>query len=280
MFIDYKMTLYKMKRLFTLSLIILMTYFFVGCSTSQKTSRDSKKEVLTESDVEVPEDSRKAREWKDLTKDEKKKQNKAVNYANEGNKELIKGDYGDAIDNFNSAIEEWPDLADAYIGLGNAYYKDSQFQEAINAFNTYITYNSKKKDVYYTTGSCYKKLGDNQNALKNFIIVTKLDSKDAVAHLEIANIYFEEQAYNESLDSYESVHDLNKTLLQPYQGMGNIYIKFKNYDKAIKILEQGLKIKEDRKMKEILAMARGLKLLGKGREEYNDDNYQNAEKLL
>lgn len=253
-----------------------------NCGIFRKSAKKDieEKVVLTASDVDVPEEAKKEKDWDDLTKDEKKKLNKAVKLANGGNKDLKNKSYNRAIKKFKSALKEWQDLPDAYLGLGNAYYKSGDYKNAIESLNSYTKYKPKKAGAYFLKGSSYKKINDQDNALKNFLIVTKLNSKDAKAYIEIGNIYYESEAYKESIKNFKKANGINEKLIEPYLGIGNNYIDLKDYEEAVRILDVGLKIKEDKRLKESHKAARGLLYLIKGRELFNDEKYKEAEKKL
>ncbi|MDD5065491.1 MAG: tetratricopeptide repeat protein [bacterium] len=268
-----------MKKILLLTVIIGQALLYQNCAVFKKsvsTSGETEKQVLTARDVDVPETAQKERNWDTLTNDEKKKRNKAVEKANSGNKNFKAGKYKAAIDDFQAALKEWPDLSDAYLGLGNAYYKDSQYKNSIENLDNYIRFNPRTADAYYTKGLACKKLEDRDNALKNFLLVTKINSRDPAPFLEIANIYYGDSAFDDAFKNYEKARDLDKSLWEAYLGLGQIYIQLKDYQKAMEVLDEGLKINKDKRLSDTRDMASGLLLLRQGRELFQDKKYKEA----
>lgn len=258
---------------------LALAFFSGGCGLFRRSVQGPEtpgREVMKAGDVELPETSLKEREWEKLTQDEKKKRNRAVEMANRGNKNLKEGKNKEAIRDFLNALKEWPDLADAFLGLGNAYYKEARYDGAVGAMDDYIKYNAKKPEPHFIKGLCHRKLEEKENALKSFLLVTKLDPGYAAAYLEIAHIYYEEEAFKDAMKNYQKALDLDRSLSEAYLGRGNIYIRLKDYEKAVLTLDEGLKISQEKRLADARKMAEGLLLLREGKKPFEDKKYREA----
>ncbi len=73
---------------------------------------------------------------------------------------LIKsGDHELAISFCSEALEENPELTQAYYLRGYAYFQLNRFEEAIEDFSHTLRLNPEYADAYYYRGICYRKAG-------------------------------------------------------------------------------------------------------------------------
>jgi tetratricopeptide (TPR) repeat protein len=182
----------KHKKFF---IIIFIFALIISCGTVKKIGKVKQEEkIIKEEEIKIEtKTAKKEKNWNELSIEEKKKRNKSVELANKGNKELEAGNYKNAIKYFNDALLEW-ELPDAYIGLGNAYYKNEEYQKSILAINEYLQYEINKYSPYYVKGLCYLKLQNLDEALNSFLQAYKLNSTDPEILVNIANIYFEKKS--------------------------------------------------------------------------------------
>ncbi len=269
------------KRVALLFLVLLSLYFLTGCSTFRSIRNSifggKKERVVTAEDVDVPETTKKIKDWNKLSRKDKKKYNKAVKLVNKANDEFKKKKYSAAIKDAKAAIKEWKDLPKAYLVLGNSYYKNNEFNNAIKALDTYTEYDNKDSKAYYTKGLSYENMDDYDNALRNFLIVTKITPKDPIVHLEIANLYKKKKSTVNAVEYYRKTYKLDKNIIDAYLGEGNIYLEIKDYKKAKDVFEKGLKIKADARLKRGLAKAEGILYFRKARNFFKDNKFGKAE---
>jgi len=74
-----------------------------------------------------------------------------VNYIN-------KGDYKEAIEEFNKTLNIDPKYIDAYCGIGIAYINQKKYKEAIEALERAISLDSEKAIAYYLLGMAYEQI--------------------------------------------------------------------------------------------------------------------------
>jgi tetratricopeptide (TPR) repeat protein len=84
-------------------------------------------------------------------------------WVNRGNAFLALGEYEDAIDSYDKALEYKPDKYDAWVNRGNALFKkdSDSAEEAIQSYKTALKY---KPDGFYA----YFNLGTNLGRLKRY----------------------------------------------------------------------------------------------------------------
>ena len=98
----------------------------------------------------------------------KKEQPRLESVIERGNAFQDKGQYDQAISDFNKAIEINPRLADAFYNRGNAYFKKGQPDKAISDYNKAIELNPKLAMAYYDRGIAYQFKGQYDQAISDF----------------------------------------------------------------------------------------------------------------
>ena len=74
---------------------------------------------------------------------------------------LREGRYVEAASNFESALEEHPELLDAVVGLGIARYAQGDYDEAVAHLNRAVVQNPKRADAQLYLGLSYLQRGDD-----------------------------------------------------------------------------------------------------------------------
>ncbi len=91
------------------------------------------------------------------------------NQIKEGTKQLEEQQYEDAINSFEKALEKDHDKAEAYRGLGMAYYEQQDYQSAREAFQQVLDNDGEVTPVFYNLlGVSNMHLNDYQEALNAF----------------------------------------------------------------------------------------------------------------
>lgn len=78
------------------------------------------------------------------------------------------------------------------------------------------------------------------------------DSYQCKRNMRLADKNYEAEAYEEALSYYEAALDLDDTLVEAYLKSADIYSKEDSYEKALKILKQGIKKNEDEESRGLL----------------------------
>lgn len=92
----------------------------------------------------------------------------AADYINRGKEYLQKGEYDNAIADFNEAIVLDPKSATAYGGCGEAYKGKRDYDKAIEECDKAISISGTEPSFYKTRGEAYRGKGDNEKADADF----------------------------------------------------------------------------------------------------------------
>jgi tetratricopeptide (TPR) repeat protein len=78
-----------------------------------------------------------------------------ISYTNRGIAYAGKGQYEQAIDDYNKAVKAKPKYEKAYFNRGNAYYTKGQYEQAIDDYKKVIEMNPKNPNTYYNMACIY-----------------------------------------------------------------------------------------------------------------------------
>ncbi len=105
--------------------------------------------------------------------------NKAGKYLQSGDAENSSGDYKEAIEDYNRAIEIDPKYAETYCNRGVARYHLGDKQGALKDLNKAIELNQRYAVSYYNRGIVKNNLGDKQGAIEDLNKAGELGLKQA-----------------------------------------------------------------------------------------------------
>jgi len=176
-----------------------------------------------------------------------------------------RGEYGKAINAFNSALSYaglFPGKLEIDINyyMATAYYKIGEYDKAIEIYDSIIAFSPKDIDSYYLRGSMKLNLGDLDGARSDFDQAVKLSKNDfnlcIDIYAEMLNTGYGEagQTYLDIVLSGGYMDDIsayNKGRLCYYQG---------EYSQAINFLERAKK--DDASMDVIILLSECYKLNG------------------
>ena len=95
----------------------------------------------------------------------------------------VAGQYKEAIEAFNKAIEEDPKDEKAYYNRGAIHGSLGNYNEAISDFEKTIELNPKYEKAFYSRGIAYLRLGNKKEAAADLKIAVELGYKQAEEYL-------------------------------------------------------------------------------------------------
>ncbi|MEX2435475.1 MAG: tetratricopeptide repeat protein [Balneolaceae bacterium] len=130
----------------------------------------------------------------------------SVNDARKANEAYRNGDYEQAVELFNSAIEQNPDDARLHFNLGNALAELGRVEEAMEAFNRYKSLSDQPRNEAlgdYNQGKLLSDQEKYEEALTHFREALKKnpDDADAKYNYELAMKKQQEQEQNQEQQS-------------------------------------------------------------------------------
>lgn len=131
------------------------------------------------------------------------------NALKSGTVSLEEGNYTEAVSSFEKAVSEGKKTAEAYRGLGMAYYEQEDYASAKDAFEKALSAGGEKNQVIYNLlGICGMKLEDYQYALEQFTqgISLSQNSGTSMEDAESFSEVLQEMLFNQIV-CYEKLSD-------------------------------------------------------------------------
>lgn len=92
-----------------------------------------------------------------------------TNYIEEGTTQLEAQQYEEAVASFEKSLEEKEDIAEAYRGLGMAYFEQQDYEKSRDAFQKVLDNEGEATPTLYNfMGICSMQLNDEAKALEAF----------------------------------------------------------------------------------------------------------------
>ena len=143
------------------------------------------------------------------------------NPSKKGVEYLEKGEYEQAIDQFEQAVEKNKNVGDAYRGIGIAKWEQKDYKGARKAFKKALDNDAEKTGtIYNLIGNCDLKLGKAKEALNYYNLGLEQD--------DVSKKMKKEMQYN-SIVAYEKIGDLESAEVKLKE-----YLKSYPNDKAAK----------------------------------------------
>ncbi|MDR2151617.1 MAG: tetratricopeptide repeat protein [Helicobacteraceae bacterium] len=185
---------------------------------------------------------------------------------NDGKSAFERGDFRQALINFDELIKTYPNNAEAYYNRGLAYYNLGDHKKAIADYDRAIKIDPKYANAYVNRGLAYYNLGEYKKALADSNRAIKIDPNLAMAYNNRAAAYIDLGEYKKALADSNRALTIDPNLALAYVNRGLAYINLGEYKKAIADYDRTIKIDPN------FAMAYN----NRGYAYYNLDDYKKA----
>jgi tetratricopeptide (TPR) repeat protein len=153
-------------------------------------------------------------------------------YNNRGMAYAAKGNYDQAISDFNKTIEINPVYVDAYNNRGNVYYSKGRYDRAILDYTKAIEINPRKADFYYNRGTAYAAKGEYDRAISDFNKAIEINPQEAGTYNNRGNAYYAKGIYDRAISDYTKTIEINPQYAGAYHNRAKCYYVERDYDKA------------------------------------------------
>ncbi|GAB5439778.1 MAG: hypothetical protein Fues2KO_01270 [Fuerstiella sp.] len=141
--------------------------------------------------------------------------------------------------------------------LGTACFMSRRFEDAKTAFERLVRLDPQNSTSWVNLGAVQNVLKEHQQAVKSFRKAIQRDKRCASAYY---NMGIAQRACNMNamaISAYREAIRLDPEMAEAYTNLGNLYIEMNNLNKAVKLLEDGLKhCPQSRKLMAVLEKAR------------------------
>jgi tetratricopeptide (TPR) repeat protein len=167
----------------------------------------------------------------------------AGNYDSDGKKSFVNGDYEEAAASFVAAIGENPNRADYYIDYGMALIALKKPEDALAQFELaymdkdILVVKENNKRVFRGSGIAYYQMLQYEKAIKEFskaLEIKELSELDLDILYYIGNSMMMIGSYEEAINSYTSILDIDKKNAAAYSNRALCYKNIGDYDNSRK----------------------------------------------
>jgi tetratricopeptide (TPR) repeat protein len=166
----------------------------------------------------------------------------AAFYVTRGNDCANKGQYDEAISDYNKALEINPQYALAYYNRGLAYDSKGQYDQAISDFNKALEINPRNALTYVGRGMAYGKKGSYDEAISDYTKVLEINPRYAEAYYNRGLLYDNKGQYDQAISDYSKALEINPREASAYYNRGMAFKKKGQYDQAISDYNKALEI--------------------------------------
>ena len=119
-----------------------------------------------------------------------------------------KGQYDEAISDYNKALEINQSYAEAYRNRGNAYFYKRQYDQAISDYNKALEINPKYAKAYNNRGVIYRLKGQYDQAISDYDKALEIDAGYADAYNNRGVAYYFKGEYEKSWEDVKKAQNL------------------------------------------------------------------------
>ena len=175
----------------------------------------------------------------------KHKPQEVQNLCREGFSFSIRGEFKEALNYFQEAVETSPDDTEAWFGLGNCYIGLEQPAEAIEAYQQVIRTDPGNANAYYNLGHYYRQLGRYEEAVATFQDALAANPKHLPSRFEMGETLGQIGRTEEEKQVYTDIIEKAPKFFPAYFRLGLVCNRLGLYDQAIAAQQQALTLKPD-----------------------------------
>ncbi len=140
-----------------------------------------------------------------------------------GNLFAMKGQFDQAIQDFNRAIELKPDYAEAYVNRGAAHMQKGDLARAIEDYSRAIELQEDLADAYSGRGAAHRKGGDLERAMQDLNRAIELNPDLAGAYVNRGNVYCQKGETSRGIEDFDRAIELEPELAEAHVARRSAY---------------------------------------------------------
>ncbi len=167
---------------------------------------------------------------------------KAYDHYDKGEAFRQKGNYNEALSEYNQAITLIKTIAKPYHGIGKVYYAQGKYNQAIEEYKKAISIDPGYVFAYNDLGISLIAIRQYNDALDYLKKAVQIYENYDDAWSNIGETYYNLKQYPESIKSLEMAITLNENHPRAYTTLGLAYEAEGNTEKAIEAYEKAVKV--------------------------------------
>lgn len=163
-------------------------------------------------------------------------------YLEKGKNSAVKGDFKNAVVNYNEAIKLNPANGMAYYHRAKALEELGRIDEAISDYNLMIAFKTDLRKAYYNRGTLYLEKKNYYIAIDDFNKSLAIDPKYTNAYINRANCYYSLNKFEKAIADYSQALILEPNQKDIYETRAYSYCEIGKTELALKDQEQAIKL--------------------------------------
>ncbi len=168
--------------------------------------------------------------------------NYAVFYTTTGKMLMDSGRIEDAVRSFEMAIEAYPDLANAHLGLGLARMAQGRTVDAIEHYQRALVARPYYAQAHNNLGSAWRASGDSARAIDHFRQALALRPDLVLTHFNLANTLATEDRYEEAIVHFRHVVRLAPDMAGAHGNLGHALLRIERIEESIRHFHEALRL--------------------------------------
>ena len=158
--------------------------------------------------------------------------------------------YNEKAKNFTKAVEQFKRVlfleknnTEALLHIGFIYKSCKEYVKAFKCFKRIIEHEPRNPHAYYGLGKLYQSMNDKDDeAFENYNKCVELSPNHLKALIQLGVLFLKHKEYDKSLEILERVYNLDQNIPLCLTCLGNIYMEKKQYEKAEEYLIKSIKL--------------------------------------
>ena len=169
--------------------------------------------------------------------------------SNKGGSLKALGKYKEAITYFDKALDDAPDLHEAWIGKGACLSSLGNHEEAVQCYDNILQSHPNSAMAWHNKGGALHSMELYKEAVGCFEKTLEIDPNFSSAwygmgccYRSLAQYWGGGELYCKALKCFDEALKVDSTFIGAYNNKADIFNVFENYPEAIKCCDQGLKV--------------------------------------
>jgi len=150
--------------------------------------------------------------------------------------------YQEAEAHYHHAIAIAPENALFHLNLGMVYERLDDPEKAVTAYQEALALNPRLAPAYYNLGLLHSRMGRWAEAIFYLERVLDIEPASAAAHNSLGLIYLDLGLFSQAIFEFEQAAQLDPASVEILNNLGLTYLHAEQFDKAIQFLERALQI--------------------------------------
>ncbi len=169
----------------------------------------------------------------------------ALAHNNWGNALIRMGNVSEATAQYEQALSINPDYPEAHNNMGNALIRLGERQQAMKQFEEALRIKPDLAEAHNNVATALEQAGRIEDAIGHYMRAVQIKPDSAEMHSNLANALFRAGKIREAIEQYEQALGIKPNFAEAHYSLGSALEQAGRIEDAIRHYEQALRIKPD-----------------------------------